>query len=121
MHHLLLFNQNEQPIAINALERAFQSAAGFGNVRRNTPTGTPIEADFSAGPDFTTVRLNRTRQAISIDGTSDASIRAALTLQEHLPSPMRMVDTEYSFDLALQGYPNIEALRNAIAKAQGLH
>jgi hypothetical protein len=91
---------------------------GFGDMRRNTPPGTPIEADFSAGHDFTTVRLNRARQAISIDGTSDASIRAALTLQEHLPTPLRMVDTEYSFDLALENYPNIAALRNAITKAQ---
>ena len=118
MHSLLLFDVNEREIPVDALQRVFQSVAGFQQVRQNTPTGTPIEADYLEGQDFTTVRLNSKRETISIRGTSGAALNAAWILHRYLNIPLRMVDTEYSFDLILSSFTNIEQLESAIDEAR---
>ena len=61
MHNLLLFDVGDRPIGVDTVDRVFQSVAGFRDVRRNLPDGTPIEADFMDGVDFTIVRLNRNK------------------------------------------------------------
>ena len=118
MHSLLLFDVNEGKIPVDALQRIFQSVIGFQRIRHNTPTGTPIEADFIDGEDFTTVELDAQRETISIRGTSGAALNAAWILKSHLDIPLRMVDTEYSFDLVLSGFSNIDELEAAIDKAR---
>jgi hypothetical protein len=118
MHSLLLFDVNDREIPVDALQRIFQSITGFQRVRHNTPTGTPIEADYIDGQDFTTVGLDSKRETISIRGTSGAALSAAWILQRYLDIPLRMVDTEYSFDLILSNFSNIEELRTAIDNAQ---
>ncbi|MGD9720776.1 MAG: hypothetical protein AB7O59_13890 [Pirellulales bacterium] len=118
MHNLLLFDHNETPISVEALDEVFRTAAGFGRVRYNTPIGTPIEAEYAYGDDFTTVRLHSDRETISISGTSDAALRAAWAIQTQLPSRLRIVDTDYSFDLIVADFKNLEDLRSAIDRAR---
>ena len=118
MHSLLLFDVYEREIPVDALQRIFQSVIGFQRVRHNTPSGTPIEADYIEGQDFTTVGLDSKRETISIRGTSGAALSAAWILQSHLDIPLRMVDTDYSFDLILSNFTNIEELQTAIDEAQ---
>jgi hypothetical protein len=89
-------------------------------VRYNTPIGAPIEADFSRGDDFTTVELSQKRDAISISGTSICSLHAALLLQSHLSIPLRIVDTDYSFDLTLSDFSSIDELQSAINHARAI-
>src|SRR5436309_410250 len=85
--------------------------------RPEKPIGSPIEADFVDGQDFTTVRLNAQRETISIDGTSGAALSAAWILQSYLNIPLRIMDTEYSFDLILSAFKNTQELQTAIDKA----
>jgi hypothetical protein len=118
MHNLLLFDADQRTIPVDALQRIFRSVSGFQKVRCNTPTGTPIEADYVEGQDFTTVRLNATCEAISVRGTSGAALSAAWILHRNLDIPLRMVDTEYSFDLKLADFTNLEQLEAAIDKAR---
>ena len=118
MHSLLLFDLDGREIPVDALQRIFQSVTGFQRVRHNTPTGTPIEADYIDGQDFTTVGLDTKRETISIRGTSGAALSAAWILQRNLDVPLRMVDTDYSFDLILRDFSNIDELRAAIENAQ---
>lgn len=118
MHSLLLFDVNGRKIATEALEQVFQSAAGFERVRRDTPIGTPIEADYIDGDDFTTVDLDPERETISIRGTSGAALKAAWAIQSNLDIPLRMVDTDYSFDLVVRDFSNIDELSAAIENAQ---
>jgi len=114
MHGLLLFDVTEHPISVVSLERIFESVPGFREVRRNTPIGTPIEADYVDGQDFTTVRLMTNSEAVSIDGTSGAALFAAWILQSHLDIPLRMIDTEYSFDLILSDFATVDELQRAM-------
>jgi hypothetical protein len=118
MHSLLLIAANEHDIPVDALERVFKSVGGFTNLRFDTPTGTPIEATYREGEDFTTVSLSTTRRAISVRGTSGAALGAAWIMKSQLDIPLRMVDTDYSFDLMLEGFDSLEELEAAIDKAR---
>jgi len=118
MHSLLLFDEIDREIPVIALQRIFQSVAGFQDVRYDTPLATPIEARYIEGEDFTTVDLNEKRKTISIRGTSGAALSAAWILHSHLELSLRMVDTDYSFDLILSRFSNIEELEAAIDEAR---
>ena len=118
MHSLLLLDVDEREIPVDALQRVFQSVTGFRRVRQNTPASIPIEADYIDGTDFTTVGLSTTRKAISIRGTSGAALSAAWILISYLDIPLRIVDSEYSFDLIVRDFSNLHDLQSAIDNAQ---
>src|SRR4051812_22229252 len=82
MHNLSLFDSQDRPISIESLERVFRTVPEFHDVRQNTSSGTPIEARFAMGEEFTTVRLSSALDAISISGNSDAAMQAALSQGE---------------------------------------
>ena len=103
---------------MNELARIFQSVAGFQEVRYDTPIATPIEARYIEGEDFTTIDLNDERKTISIRGTSGAALSAAWIIHSNLDLSLRMVDTDYSFDLILSRFSTIEELEVAIDAAR---
>jgi hypothetical protein len=118
MHNILLFDANDQPFDVATVGRIFQTQSGFRDVRFNLPSGRVIEADYAASDDWTAVGLSGDRETISLRGTSDAALGAALILQRNLGMPLRIIDTDYSFDLNLQDYSSVTELRAAIAHAQ---
>ena len=118
MQSLLLFSTDKRPFTVEALQGIFKLVNGFGEIRYNTPVGTPIEADYVDGDDFTMVELSPERDTISISGITDAALGAALIVQQHLGVPLRIIDLDYSFDLSLEEFASIEELRHAIEDAQ---
>ena len=118
MHNILLFNSDERPFEVEAIERIFHLENGFRDVRFNEPGGAVVEADYVESEDWTIVRLSGNRNRISLSGTSDVALRAALILQRHLQVPLRVVDTDYSFDLVLSDFTSLEELQAAIDRAQ---
>ena len=114
MHSLLLFDVDQRKISAEDLERVFESVVGFTDIRHNTPTGTPIEAAYTAGDDYTTVRLSSDRETISIRGTSGAALKAAWIIHKRLTNSFRMADTDYSFDIMLDDYQTIDDLIAAV-------
>jgi hypothetical protein len=117
MHNILLFNADGGQFDFTTINRVFQSANGFRDVRFDEPGGRVIEADYGNPDDSTIIGLSGDLKRISLSGTSDAALRAALILQQNLAVPLRMVDTEYSFDLTFQNISDVEELRNAIDEA----
>jgi hypothetical protein len=118
MRNFLLLKSDELPFDLAAVQGIFHWERGFWNVRFDEPGGAVIEADYVQAEDWTIISLSKDLSRISLSGTSDAALRAALILQTHITLPLRIIDTDYSFDLALQDYSNVEELRAAIDKAQ---
>jgi hypothetical protein len=118
MHNLNLFDPTGHAIPADDVRSAVESDGRFGSVRRNTPTGTLVEATFNCGDAFTTARLSEDGERISLSSTSAAAPSAALVLQRHLRTPLRIVDTANSFDLMLGGYASLEDLNAAIDEAR---
>jgi len=117
MQSLLVFNSDDRPFAVEPVAHILQSENGFRDMRFNEPGGAAIEAVYDQIDDYTIVRLTGDRETISLSGTTDAALRAVLILQRRLPGPLRIIDTDYSFDLALGGFASIEELRAAINSA----
>jgi hypothetical protein len=117
MHSILLLNTDDRPFDTEAIERILKTEADFSDVRSNT-TGAAIESHFGKSEEWIIVRLSAKLSRISLSGTTDTTLRAALILQARLDRPLRIVDTDYSFDLILADSGSIEELRAAIDAAQ---
>ncbi len=118
MHSLMLVDVNERPINLDALRWIFQHAPGFQTMREHTPAGIPIEAQFIDGHDFTSVAMTTNGEAIGIRGTSGAALRAAWVIKENLSTPLRIFDTEYSFDLLMSKFSTFDDLERTIDHAR---
>ena len=118
MHSLLLFDVDDRKIPVDALQRVFQTVAGFDAIRKDLPAGAAIEAHYTDGDDFTTVALESGCETISIRGTSGTALKTAWILQAHLDYPLQMVDADYSFDVIVRDFSSQEELIAAIECAQ---
>jgi hypothetical protein len=118
MHNIMLFNPEYRPFDIAMVRRILQSEVGFRDVRSDEQGDDVLEAQYVEPDDWTFVGLSGSRKSISLSGTSDAALRAALILQRNIDTPLRIVDTDMSFDLILRDYLNVETLRAAITNAQ---
>ena len=114
MQNIMLLTSDDRPFDVAAIERIFQSERGFRDIRFDDPGGAVIEADYVEPEDWSIVGLSGSRKSIFLSGTSDAALHAALLLQRNLKTPLRILDTDYSFDLSLQEFSNVEELRAAI-------
>lgn len=118
MTSLLLLCPDDLHIDADTMLALFEDDTRFADIRRNTPTGSLVEADFRIGDDYTTARLSQNGRRISLSGTSDAALAAALVIQSHLKIVMRIIDTDYTFDLTLSDYTTLDALNAAIEEAR---
>lgn len=118
MHSLMLFDSTGRKISVDALRRALSSIPQCKQIRESASSGTPLQADYAEGDDFTTIYLISSHEAISIRGTSGAALSAAWAIHAKLGIPLRMVDTDYSFDLLLDQFSTLEQLSAAIDQAR---
>jgi hypothetical protein len=118
MRNLLIFQPNERPFSEEAIRRIVNTVSGFRDVRSHTPSGTLIEGVYAESDDWTIVRLNADQDVISLSGTTDAALRAALVLKQQLLMPLRIADTACLFDLPLSDFDNVAELRSAMNNAQ---
>ena len=118
MTSILLIRLDEMRFDIAAVTHFLSTHNGFQDLRVDEPGGAAVEAYYREAEDWTVVRLSEDAARISLSGSSNAALRAALILQNNLNVPMRMFDTNYSFDLVLDGLSSIEELRDAIDRSQ---
>jgi hypothetical protein len=114
MQRLLIFHPDQNPFHVRDLEQITQAEPGFHSVRFDEPGGSAFEAKYSQPGDYTTIRLSHDRKVISISGATDAPLQVVMLLQNGLDGPLRMVDTDYSFDFILKNFHNIDELRTAM-------
>src|SRR5690242_8262456 len=99
MQSLLLSNPDDSLFDVASLERAFRSCPQFTDIRLDDPCGSPLDCQYKEPDDRTSIRLSEDRQAIFVDHTSGASLRAVLLIQKALGRPLRLYDDNYAFDL----------------------
>ena len=123
MGNTLLLRADEKEFNPKTIEHVFRTEAGFGNVRFHEPGGAAIECRYTdpESGDSILVRLSGRLTAISLADTSDIALRAAVLLQARLQIPLRMVDTDYTYDLNLSDHATLDELNAAIdeARAEG--
>jgi hypothetical protein len=118
MQSILLLRLDELKFEPAVVEKTMRTVKGFGKVRLDDPAGALNEAEYVGAQGRTVVTLSESARAISLSGTGDAALHAALVLQGHLTIPLRIVDTEYSFDLDLSSFFTLDELSAAIDQAR---
>lgn len=118
MTNILLFRADELPFDTAAIVRVFSTQRGFQNLQFDELGGPVIEADYADQGDRTIVGLNENPSYLSLSGTRDVALQAALVLQAQVKVPLRIIDTNYSFDLMLSQYSTVDELRAAIELTQ---
>jgi hypothetical protein len=94
MTNILLLRIDEMPFDVSAVAHIFSTQSGFRDRRFDEPGGAAVEADYIDSENRRIVNLGENPSRISLSGTSDAALRAALILQTHLKVPLRIFDTK---------------------------
>jgi hypothetical protein len=118
MESLILFSPDSRPFDPQVVEVAFRSCSEFKNTRTRTPVGTLIECKYEEPGDWTTIRLSKNAETISLTGASSAALRAAILIQRSLGMPLRMVNNVNSFDLTFSNMSTVEELEAAMENAR---
>ena len=115
MQFLLLCNPDDSLFDVKAVERALHSCPQFTNFRCNE--FDLIECEYNEPDDWTTIRLGRDRETITVDSTRPASLRAVLLIQKALGQPLSFFDDGGTFDFTFSDIATVEELEAAMEKA----
>lgn len=118
MNILILYIGESVRFDQDEVRRALQSVPGTHSFREGT-VGTVFECQYDFDLDKTIVRLLEDHQSISIAGSGDASLKIAVELQARVSSPLRLVDSDYSFDIPLSEATSIEQIRSRMVSSSG--
>ncbi len=118
MDFLLLFVGEGKRLDRAMVKRALVNLPGVRGVEDREGEGWTLQARFDDAGDSTIIRLVQDEESISISGIGDASLRAAVEIQSRLAADLRVVDSDYSFELPLRGVENVADLRKRIANAR---
>jgi len=100
------------------VREAMLQSSGFRGLEERDGTGWVLQGHLDFGDDSAIVRLVDGEESISISGTGPASLKAAVEIQAGMPIPLRLLDSDYSFDLPISGILKIDELQVAIDRAR---
>lgn len=114
MNFLLLFRVDGGTLDEGRVLMALEEMPGVSALRVRKGVGSVLECEYDLEGDATLIRLKDDLETIAISGTGEASLTAALELQRRLATALRLVDSDYTFDVELQDVGSVEELRAAI-------
>ncbi len=118
MQFLLLSKADGGLFDRDELEQVFRSNSHFRDLQFDTPVGDLIACQYAEPDDWTLIHLGRDRQAISLNQTWGAALRAVLCIQNAIGVPMRLLNDDYTFDLTFSNISTVEQLETAIDQAR---
>ena len=114
MDFLLLFVGEGAKLDKREVKRVLEGIPGVFGLEDKALVGAVLQAHFDFASDSTIVRLKDDGETISLSGTGDASLKLAFEIQAKLAAPLRMVDADYSLDIALQRVESLDELRRRV-------
>ncbi|MGL4503805.1 MAG: hypothetical protein ACRCU2_32390 [Planktothrix sp.] len=108
---LLLFIGEDEKFNLIQIADILTKIPNIQNLKQGDFVGSILEGEFSEKNDFTIIRLSDDLETISIDGDGDASLKIALEIQKHYPQNLRLIDSNYSFDIELAKINSVGQLR----------
>lgn len=108
---LLLFIGEDEKFNLSQIADILSKIPNIQNFKQGDFVGSILECEFSEKTDYTIIRLSDDLETISIDGDGDASLKIALEIQKHYPQNLRLIDSNYSFDIELAKIKSVGQLR----------
>lgn len=87
---------------------------GVTGLEERNGTGWVLQAHFDYEGDSTIIRLVDDEESISLSGTGPASLKAVVEIQSRSSVDLRLVDANYTFDLAVPRGGTVAILQQAI-------
>lgn len=120
MKTLLLFIGENQQFAPNQITSILPEIPGTYNLKLGNFVGSILECEFADQNDFTIIRLSDDLETISISGAIDAGLKIALEIQKRYPKAIRLIDSDYNFDLVLDQIGSVSELRQKILEVSSV-
>lgn len=117
MKTLLLFIGEAEKFNLNEVAEVFPKIPNIQNLKQGDFVGSILECEFSDNNDYTIIRLSDDLETISIDGDGDASLKIALEIQKNYPQNLRLIDSNYSFDIELDKIKSVSQLRQKMRES----
>ncbi len=117
MKMLLLFIGEDEKFNISQVADSLTKIPNIQNFKQGNFVGSILECEFSEKNDFTIIRLSDGLETISIDGDGEASLKIALEIQKHYPQNLRLIDSNYSFDIELAEIKSVGQLRHQMRES----
>jgi hypothetical protein len=117
MKTLLLFLSKNEQFDPQEIALILQEIPGTNNLKEGKFVGSILECEFSDENDFTLIRLSDDLETITISGMGNASLKISLEIQKRYPKPIRLIDSDYTFDLRLEKIISVSELRQKILEA----
>jgi len=115
---LLCVVDDDGHFSLDCIERAFNADERFLNIQREGIGQSVIEAEFVDGNDQTTARVRAALNVISLSRAGDAALTVALILRKCCAGAVRLIDTNYSFDIEMKDFATLDELRAAVELGQ---
>ncbi len=115
MSKLLIYIGENEKFDVEVAITAISSMHGVSNPRRGNFIGAIFECEFAVNGRKTIVRMSPELETITAEGLGDESLAFALELQRRLSIPLRAIDMDYSFNVALRDFSSVSDLRKAIS------
>lgn len=117
MNILILFINDNEKFDKKKILPILQEISGTKNLKEGNFIGSIIECEYSYEDDFTLVRLSEDLETITISGMGDSSLKIALEIQKRYPTAIRVVDSDYNFELILEELESVSEFRQRILDA----
>ncbi|QYF92688.1 hypothetical protein KY495_18410 [Massilia sp. PAMC28688] len=115
MTKLLIFIGEDQKFAVESTISAIVAMNGTTNARRGDFIGAIFECEYGYAGTSTIIRLSKDAETITAEGLNPCSLVFALELQRALPIDLNAIDMEYSFNVALRDFQDVEQLTQAVS------
>jgi len=118
MNQLLLYRGEGIKFAPAVVVDALRAIPGVTDIEERQGAGWIIQALLDHQNDSTIVRLAEDGESISIVGTGAASLKAVVEMLARIGPELRLVDTDYTFDVSLGGVTTMDGLQTRIGEGR---
>jgi len=114
MSKLLIYIGKDQAFDPDVVVQAILKLDGIDNAHRGKFIGAVFECTYSMYGRSTIIRLSEELETITVEGLGREAMEFAVRFQKNMLIPLRLIDMDYNFDLALDDFSTGDDLMAAI-------
>ena len=117
MNFFMLYIDEGKAFDHERVRQLFSSIGEITEIEESPDDGACLKGRYNHGSDSTIVELKGDLESIALSGAGDAGIDLAFRIQEGYPESLHIIDSDYSFDLLVKDFDNVNGLRSAVLGA----
>lgn len=119
LKNLLIYDESRELFAVDEVSKMFSFSERFCDERSAPDVVAAVQATYACDGTDAIVRLNSKLHSLSVEGSFDSILLAAVALQAASSRRLRTIDQGYSFDLPLAGETAASLREKIVAELGG--